>query len=429
LPPTGSDVDSYTISQKMNELPAVAERFLKYVTFDTTADPESNSVPSSAGQIVLGRYVAEELRALGAADVHHDEQGYVYSRIMPSKGYSGPAIGLLAHLDTSPDAPGRNVRPSVHLPYQGGTISFQAAPELTLSPDIQPDLLKHIGHRLITSDGSTLLGSDDKAGVAIIMQLAEELLANPEVLRPDLRLCFTVDEELGRGVDHLDMERFGADVAYTIDGSGTDVIYCETFNAASAVITFHGRGVHPGYAYGTMINALRALARFIELLPDDEAPETTHDREGYIHPHTVESSDVDRARVRVILRDFDADGLEKRIERVRHLAQDAAASVPHCKVDVEITHEYTNMSQAIDEIDPRVRSFALEAAETMGIDLREAPVRGGTDGARLSELGIPTPNIFNGGHDYHSLFEWNTVENLEHSLAFLHALTARWARL
>jgi tripeptide aminopeptidase len=413
----------------MTDVPAVVKRFLEYVRIDTTADPQSDSVPSSDGQIVLGHLIAGQLKALGAEDVHHDRNGYVYARIAPSPGYRGPALGLLAHLDTSPDAPGQNVKPIVHPPYDGGTISFKGNPAIVLDPDQQPALLKHIGHRIITSDGTTLLGSDDKAGVAIIMQLAEDLLTQPDLPRPDLRLCFTIDEELGKGIDHIHLERFGAEVAYTIDGSSTDVIYCETFNAASAVVTFRGIGVHPGYAYGTMVNAVRALARFIDSLPKDAAPETTREREGYIHPHSVDASDVNRASVHLILRDFDLDALEQRIERLKQLAGDAADSVSGCDVTVDVTYEYSNMARAIDEIDPRVRSFAYEAARELGIDLNEAPVRGGTDGARLSERGIPTPNVFNGGHDYHSLFEWNTVENMEHSLAYLHALTARWSRL
>lgn len=413
----------------MTDVPAVVERFLEYVQIDTTADPLSDSVPSSGGQFALGQLLAGQLRALGAEDVHHDPNGYVYARIASSPGYTGPALGLLAHLDTSPDAPGANVKPIVRPPYDGGTISFEGNPDIVLDPNQQPALLKHIGHRIITSDGTTLLGSDDKAGVAIIMQLAEDLLTQPNLPRPDLRLCFTIDEELGKGIDHINLERFGAEAAYTVDGSGTDVIYCETFNAASAVVTFRGIGVHPGYAYGTMVNALRALARFIDILPRDAAPETTRERQGYIHPHSVDASDVNRASVRLILRDFDSDGLEQRIERLKQLAGDAANAVSRCDVTVDVSREYSNMARAIDEIDPRVRSFAHEAAIELGIDLREAPVRGGTDGARLSERGIPTPNIFNGGHDYHSVFEWNTVENMAHSLAYLHALTARWSRL
>lgn len=408
-------------------LPPVVTRFLRYVRIDTTAEPESDAVPSSEGQLELGRMLVDEMRRAGITDVHQDEYGYVMGRIHASPGYEGPAIGLLAHIDTSPDAPGCGVEPIVHPPYDGGVLTFPGNPILHLDPAIQPALRKHLHHRLITSDGTTLLGSDDKAGVAIIMQLAEDLVRS-EGARPDLRICFTVDEEIGKGVDHLNRERLGADIAYTIDGAGRDVLYCETFNAASITVTFRGRGVHPGYAQDKMINAVRVMARFIDRLPAAEAPETTADRDGFIHPHHITTAAVDHASLHLIVRDFDAAQLEERINLVRHLAGASASDFPGSEVDIQINHEYQNMREAIDRIDPRVRSFVHETADEMGLKLSEEPVRGGTDGARLASLGIPTPNIFNGGHDYHSLFEWNSVENLEHSLQFLRNLVAHWAR-
>ena len=411
------------------ELPPVARRFVRYVQIDTQSDADSDSVPTTEKQKDLSRLLRDELRALGLG-TEMDAHGYVYatlpSTLPPERASRLPKLGLVAHVDTSPDEPGGSVHPLLHPDYDGSTLRLPGDPDVTLDPDRQPALRDHLGHTLITSDGTTLLGSDDKAGVALIMQLAEDLLAD-DAPRPELRLLFTVDEEVGRGVDHLDTDRFGADVAYTVDGGGTGGIYAETFNAAEATVTVEGVTVHPGYAYGVMVNAVRVLAEIIAALPADEAPATTRDRAGYFYPHTIPHGETGRARVKVLLRDFDAAGLERRKALLLRLAEQAEADHPGARVHVEIRDQYRNMRGYIEAQDPRTVTFALEAAQAVGIEPELRITRGGTDGARLSERGIPTPNVFTGGHDFHSRFEWNTVENLTTALAYLKALVGRWA--
>ena len=411
-------------------LPPVAQRLCRYAEVWTTSDPASDAFPSTERQRDLGRMLVAELSALGVA-AEEDAWGYVTATLPATEGAPETVLALVAHLDTSPDASGENVRPHVVPGYAGGAV---ALPGGTLDPDRQPALAAYVGHDLITSDGTTLLGSDDKAGVAILMQLAEDVMraeadakarGERPAPRPTLRLLFTPDEEIGRGTDRLDLEKLGADVAYTLDGAGTDVLNVETFNAAEAVVTVEGVGVHPGYAEGVMVNAARVAAAFVASLPPDEAPESTSGRAGYLHPHTVEGT-VERASVRVLLRDFDTDGLDARADLVRRLAADAEAAFPGSRVAVEITESYRNMRTYIDAVEPRAVSHAVEAAAAAGIDLRFEPVRGGTDGARLSEKGLPCPNVFTGGHDFHSVFEWNTAQNLERALAFTHALVRRW---
>ena len=405
-------------------VPPVVDRFLRYVRIDTTADPGSDTVPSSPGQLELGHLLVDELRAMGISDAQIDEHGYVYAGIPGTM--DGPVIGLLAHLDTSPDAPGENVRPVIHEAYDGGTIHFPGDPERALTPEMSPELLDHIGHDIITSDGTTLLGSDDKAGVAILMQLAADLIANP-FDHPPICICFTIDEEIGRGVDHIDLQRFDADVAYTIDGSGRDTIYAETFNATDVRLVFEGHGVHPGYAYGKLVNAVALAAEFISALPKAERPETTRDREGYFHAHRFTSNGVEHAEVELLLRDFSSEGIDARKDRVRSLVDRLLQDNDGLTIHLDMKDRYRNMREYIEQTDPRARTFAIDAAKQMGMVMHERPVRGGTDGARLSEMGVPTPNIFNGGHEYHSVYEWNSVQNLQHSLEYLKSLMKYWA--
>ena len=411
-------------------LPPVAERFLRYVRIDTQSDRDSDAIPSTEKQKDLSRLLAEELRGLGVADAAMDEHGYVYSSLpstLPDElAARTPVLALLAHVDTAPDEPGGPVKPIVHRDYDGSVIALPGDPSVELDPARSPALLEHLGHDLITGDGTTLLGSDDKAGVAVLMQLAEDLLADPSLPRPPLRICFTVDEEIGRGVDALDLERLGADVAYTIDGSGTDTLSFETFNAAEARIAVKGVNVHPGYAKDVMANAAAILAGILAGLPSSEAPETTEGREGYFCPIEV-SGTVSEAEARMILRDFARDGLDRRKKLVESLVATARLEHPRATIELEIDDQYKNMRDYIEATDPRVVSFAQRAAEGMGIELECELVRGGTDGSRLSEMGLPTPNVFDGGYDYHSRFEWNTVQNLEASLAYVKRLVGYWA--
>ena len=416
-------------------LPPVAARFCRYVRIDTTSDPDSDTTPSTERQKDLGRLLVDELTALGVAAELADT-GVVYGVLPAPVPTDAPPVGLVAHLDTSPDAPGANVRPLVHPGYAGGRVALPAAPDLDLSPASSPALATVTGHDLLTSDGSTLLGSDDKAGVAVIMALVDHLVRAEEdarrrgeapTARPELRLLFTPDEEIGRGTDAVDLARFGATVAYTIDGSTVDTLNVETFSAAEARLTVTGVGVHPGYAKGVMVNALRIATAFVQALPADEAPETTSGRQGYLHPHTLRG-DAERAEVRVLLRDFEADGLARRKALVRDLADRLQSEHPGATLGVAITDSYTNMRDGIAATNPAAVSVAYDAARAAGIDLREAPIRGGTDGARLTALGIPTPNVFTGGHEFHSRREWNTVQNLERCLSYTRALVHAWGR-
>lgn len=420
------------------DLPPVVRRFCRYVQVDTASAHGADAFPSTERQKDLSRLLVDELRALGLADAEMDEWGYVFatlpSPLPPAEAATLPVLALVAHVDTSPDAPGAGVRPHVHPDYDGAALALPGDPSVVLDPDRQPALRDHVGHDLLTSDGTTLLGSDDKAGVAVIVQLAEDLVRAEEdarargerpAPRPTLRLLFTPDEEVGRGTDKLDLDRLGADVAYTLDGSGTDRLNVETFHAAEARLRVVGVGVHPGYAKGAMVNAVRVAAQFVEGLPRAEAPETTEGREGYLHPHTVHGT-TEEAHVRVLLRDFTARGMEAKRRLVRDLADRLRREWPGARVELEVEESYRNMLSYIEDTDPRAVTRAIEAGRAIGADLVLEPVRGGTDGARLSERGLPTPNVFTGGHDFHSRFEWNTVQNLERSLAYTHALVRTW---
>ena len=415
-------------------LPPVAERFCRYARVHTTSDAASAATPSTERQLDLCRMLVDELRAMGVADAEMDAAGVVYATI-PGTAPTAPVVALAAHVDTSPDAPGEHVRPLVHAAYDGHSFALPGNASVVFDVATDPDLAAHVGHDLITSDGTTLLGSDDKAGVAIIVQLAHDLLRSDDEARaagqappprPTLRLLFTPDEEIGRGADPVDLQRLGADVAYTLDGSGTDRLNAETFNAAEALVTVEGVGVHPGYAKGVMVNALRVAAHVVSLLPADEAPETTDGPDGYLHPHTL-AGEADHATLRILLRDFTEAGLERRRTLVRDAAARAQAAFPGSAVRVEIAESYRNMRAHIDAVDPRAVTVALDAARRMGFEMVLEPVRGGTDGARLSERGLPTPNVFTGGYRFHSRAEWNTVQNLQRSLAYTHALVHAWA--
>lgn len=408
---------------RIGDLPAVARRFLRYVQIDTQSDPESVTVPSTSRQRDLGRTLLAELEEIGLVAAM-DEFGYVFATI-PAVGANTATVALLAHLDTSPDEPGA-ANPLVHFDYDGSSITFQKNSSIRLDPVRSTELLDHLGEDIITGDGTSLLGSDDKAGVAVLMQLAQDLIAEQGTQRPELRLCFTIDEEIGRGVDHLDLNRLDADIAYTIDGGGTGSIYTETFNAAEAVVEIRGVMVHPGYAKDIMVNAVRILSELLVQLPAGEAPESTDGREGYIHPHMIYQSDAASARAKIILRDFTEDGLARRKELLESLVSMLRIKHPRAQIHLEITDQYRNMRSYIDERDARAITYAHAAAESIGLSLREQLVRGGTDGARLSELGIPTPNVFNGGYNFHSRFEWNTVQSLELSLRYVKALVHCW---
>ncbi len=417
-PRSGTDADAH-------DLPPVARRFARYVRIDTTSDPASTATPSTERQLDLCRLLVGELLAMGIADAAMDAAGVVYATV-PGTAPDAPVVALCAHVDTSPDAPGAGVRPLVHAAWDGRPFARPGDPTQTFDPATDADLAAHVGHDLLTSDGTTRLGSDDKAGVAVLMQLAHDLLRS-DAPRPTLRLLFTPDEEIGRGADPVDLARLAADVGYTLDGSGTDRLNAETFNAAEAVVTITGVGVHPGYAKGILVNALRAAAHVVAQLPASEAPETTDGLDGFFHPHAL-SGDAEHATLRILLRDFTDAGLERRRAHVRDVAAQTEAAFPGASVHIEICESYRNMAAYIDAVDPRAVSVALEAGRAMGMDMVLEAVRGGTDGARLSERGLPTPNVFTGGHAFHSRREWNTVQNLARSLAYTTTLVHAWAR-
>jgi tripeptide aminopeptidase len=417
-------VPGYTSDLARETAPDALERFLRYAVIDTGGDPSSDTFPSTARQLDLSRLLLEELHALGL-EAELDEHGYVMATIEPTTNRDVPTIALLAHVDVSYEAPSANVKPQV-VRYEGGDLPLAADPSQVLSPSEEPELLNQVGNEIVTTDGTTLLGADDKAGIAEIMAAAAYLVAHPEVAHGAIRICFTVDEEIGRGVDRLDLERLGADVAYTLDGSTAGEVQEETFSAKSAHVTFTGREIHPGDAKDVMVNAIKAAADFVASLPrDGRAPETTEEREGFVHPLGFQGT-TERASVELILRDFDEELLAEHEALVRRLADDAAAGWPGSSVDVSTRWQYKNLREYLAK-EPRAVPFAEEAVRRAGLEPKKRPIRGGTDGSRLSELGLPTPNIFTGGHGYHSRREWVSVPDMGAAVATIVHLVQIWA--
>ncbi len=401
----------------------VLERFLRYVRVDTQSQEGVSGSPSTAKQLDLSRLLAGELRGLGLGDVELTDQGYVIATLPGTPG--APVIGLIAHVDTTPDAPGSGVAPVIHEDYRGGPIVLPGDPSQVLDPAEESDLAARVGHDIVTSDGTTLLGADDKAGVAEIMAAVGYLRDTTEP-RATVRLAFTVDEEIGRGADHLDLAAFGAVAAYTLDGSGVGELEIETFSARQLRVVIRGRGAHPGTAKGKLVNAIKLAASFISSLPHDSlSPETTEGREGFVHPTRVTGS-VGEAVVTLIARDHDDAILEQHTELVKSLAAALEASEPRARVRVEVEETYRNMRTEIER-HPRVVEAAEEAIRRAGIEPVRSLIRGGTDGARLTERGLPTPNIFTGGQNYHSLREWASVQDMAAAAATVVELVRVWA--
>jgi tripeptide aminopeptidase len=397
----------------------VLARFERYVRIDTRAELDATDSPSTPGQLELGRVLAQELRGLGLDDAALDDNGYVFATL-PGEG---PAVGLLAHLDTSPEVSGAGVEPIVHRGYDGGPI---ALPKGGVTIDT-PELRAKAGEDVVTASGDTLLGADDKAGVAEIMAAVAHLAAHPELPRPALRIGFLPDEEIG-GNDRrgrFDLQRFGARCAYTLDGSARGELQSETFSAAEVLVTFRGVDIHPGMATGVMVNALRLAGRLLAALPADVAPETTADREGFIHPFDARGGTAE-ATVRMIVRDFEDDLLRDKVERVRALAREVAAAEPRAQVEVEAREQYRNMRAHLEAV-PEVVERARAALRAEGIEPIEEPIRGGTDGSLLSAMGLPTPNLFAGGHEFHSRREWVTVQDMAAAAAVVVRLAGEWA--
>lgn len=390
---------------------SVVDRFLRYVQIDTTSREGVDRVPSTEGQWDLARLLADELRTLGATNIRLSEHCMLQALLPANVDYDVPCVGLIAHLDTSPAVSGANVRPVVHRNYQGGDIVLPGDPTQVLSPARTPILETMIGDDIITSDGTTLLGSDDKAGIAAIMELVARLQADPAIPHGPIAVAFTADEEVGGGIDWFDVDAFGASFAYTVDGETLGEINDETWHARGATVTFTGVSAHPGKARGALVNPAYAMAHFLTLLPPGLRAEHTDGREGFVHPHAG-SFDAERATVSLLLRDFTVDGLDLKERALRECAQAAAAAVPGTTVAIDVQEQYRNMREVLDA-HPRIVAWALNAARRAGLEARTAPIRGGTDGARLTFRGLPCPNIFTGGHNFHSTTEFNSRRGLE----------------
>ena len=399
------------------------ERFLRYVRIDTQADPHSASYPSTAKQLDLSRLLLEELHALGLK-AELDEHGYVMGTLPPTVDRDVPAVGLIAHVDTSPAAPGGGVRPQV-VRYRGGTLQLPGDPTVELGPDVDPDIAEHEGHEIVTSDGTTLLGADDKGGVAEIMAAVAYLARHPELPHGPVRIAFTPDEEIGAGTEHFDIERFGAAAAYTLDGSGAGEIEDETFSATQATVVFRGVSTHTGTAKGRLVSALKVAAEVVARLPRELAPETTEGREGFIHPEEIAGS-TEAARLTLILRDHDEGRLALHEALLRRLVDEALAEWPGASAEVSVKRQYRNMKEYLRE-HPEVVAAAEEAVRRAGLEPQRTIIRGGTDGSRLSERGLPTPNIFTGGHAYHSRREWICVPDMGSAAETIVHLVQVWA--
>ena len=404
---------------------SVLDRFLRYVTIDTRADESSSSCPSTPGQLVLQRLLAGELGAIGLTDVLIDEHGYLMATVPATPGAEGvPVIGLVAHVDTSPEMDGANVKPIVHEAWDGSDIVLPDDPSAVLRAADDAPLAAQIGHDIVTASGKTLLGADDKAGVAAIVEAAAQLISRPDIRHGAIRIAFTPDEEIGRGADRFDVARFGAVCAYTLDGGGAGELEFESFSADVMRVTFLGFNTHPGYARGTMVNAIKAAARFIDRLPAGRlSPESTDGHDGYVHPYQIEAS-VDRTSVRVLLRDFVTAALREQQALVEEIAQ-AVARETGTRLEIEVREQYRNMREILDG-HPAVVERAREAIRRAGLTPIEKPIRGGTDGSRLSFMGLPTPNLFAGEHNFHSRLEWTSRQDLERAVATVVELARLW---
>ncbi len=407
------------------------ERFIRYVQVDTQSDPDTETVPSTEGQLKFGKILAEELEELGLDNIKIDEYGIVMATLPSNLPADHPAhnrvpvIGLLAHMDTSPEVSGKNVNPVIHRNYQGGDIVLPGDESQVIKVEENPSLELYHGTDIITSDGTTLLGADDKAGIASIMTALQTLVRNPDKYQHgDIRVSFTIDEEIGTGIAYFDIERFSADAAYTIDGSTMGEISNETFNAKTAIVRVTGRDIHPGYAKNIMINSIRIVSAFIDRLPPDISPERTADREGYIHPNQLNGT-THTSEVRMLLRDFYDDGMDEKEAIVRTIVEELREEYPGAEIELEIQESYRNMRYWLDD-DPRVTEYAKEAIRRAGLEPHLKPIRGGTDGARLTERGLPTPNIFTGGESFHSRQEWLAVKGLEKSIETILNLVEVW---
>jgi tripeptide aminopeptidase len=401
------------------------DRFCRYVRFDTQSDEKAATCPSSQGQLDLGRLLVDELQQIGLKDAAQDEHGIVMATIPATQAQPAPVVAWIAHVDTSPETSGHNVKPIVHRNYDGGDILLPGDATKVIRAADNLDLVGLRGQTIITTDGTTLLGADDKAGVAVIMEAAALLMKHREIPHGPIRVCFTCDEEIGHGVDHLDLDKLGAHVAYTLDGGGTGEIDGETFSADLAVVTVKGVNVHPGIARGRMINAVRLAGLLLDRLPRlTLAPESTADRDGFLHPYRIEGG-VAEVTMRVLLRDFETARLAEKADLVRHAARLIEVEYPGAHVEVAVTPQYRNMAEGLAK-EPRAVTFAEEAMRRAGLEPKRTIVRGGTDGSRLTEMGLPTPNLSCGEHNLHSPLEWTCLEEMATAVRVLVELAQVW---
>ncbi len=401
-----------------------AECFLRYVRIDTRSDEESDTYPSTDGQLDLLRLLRAELEQVGLADVTMDEHGYVTGTLPATVEHEVPTLALFAHVDTAREVSGAGVSPQ-RVRYDGGEIVLGNSGQV-IRPEESSELSKHVGHELITTDGTTLLGADDKAGIAEIMAAVTHLVAHPEIPHGTVKVAFNPDEEVGRGVIHFPVESFGAAAAYTVDGSTTGELQSETFSGAQVRMRIRGRAIHPGWAKGELVNAIKLAGEILARLPQDGlSPETTEGREGYVHPVLVEG-DSSEVELRFIVRDFENDRLDEHVAFLRSLAEEVAAAERRCSIEVESRIQYRNTRDTLEQ-HPEIVANLEEAIRRVGLEPKRTAIRGGTDGSALTEMGLPTPNIFTGGHDAHSEREWICVEDMGLAAATLVELARVWA--
>lgn len=406
--------------------PRLLERFLRYVQIDTTAQADTEGYPSSPGQLVLGKLLVEELLTLGIVDARQNRDGIVLATIPAVTGVAAPTIALCAHLDTSPETSGKDVRPQVIEQYSGGDIVLPGDSTRVIREADNPELVSLRGRTLVTSDGTTLLGADDKAGVAIIMETAAWLVEHPEIPHGPVRICFTCDEEIGRGVDKITPQEINATVCYTLDGHGSGEIDMETFSADQAVVTIRGVNIHPSIAKGRMTNAIRVAADFLARLPRDGlSPETTDGREGFLHPYEI-TGGVAEVKMKILLRDFDAARLTEQADLLWRVAAAVKCTYPAADITVHVDRQYRNMAEGLAR-EPRAVAYAQQAVKQIGREAKLTMVRGGTDGSRLTELGLPTPNLSCGGHNPHSPLEWACLEEMMESVEWIAAILEVWS--
>ncbi|MCK1275205.1 MULTISPECIES: peptidase T [unclassified Bradyrhizobium] len=403
----------------------VTERFLRYVTIDTQSDPESPASPSTEKQKDLGRVLAAELKAMGVADAHLDDFGYVYGTIPANTTKKVPVICFCSHMDTSPDVTGKDVKPQLVKDYRGGDITLPGDTSQVIRFTEHPALKNQIGNDIITTDGTTLLGADNKAGVAEIMDAAHFFINNPDVKHGTIKILFTPDEEIGRGVDNVDLKKLGADFGYTMDGESAGSVEDETFSADGATITINGVSAHPGYAKGKMEHAIKIAAAIIERLPKEGcSPETTSGKQGFLHPIGIDGA-LEQATLSFIVRDFTEEGLKEKEVLLENIVKDVMKDYPRSTYKFEVREQYRNMKQVIDR-HPHILEYAIEAIRRAGLRPMRTAIRGGTDGSRLSFMGLPCPNIFAGEHAFHSRLEWVSRQDMEKAVQTIVHLAMIW---